>query len=114
MKLRDFKKISYLTGIFSSLTEVEKFYLNDINETIAAFIPLNLGKFFWCELETQAPQQTSALENLNYECDYNRITGQNQDSIKFNFNAGYWMYVSISSKVINIARNLFSNFYPTF
>jgi len=42
----DFKKISHLTGMFSSLTEVENFYLNDINETIAAFIPLNLGEFF--------------------------------------------------------------------
>lgn len=38
---------------------------------------------------TIAATDASALEILNHECDYNRITGQNQDSIKFNFNNGY-------------------------
>jgi hypothetical protein len=45
MKLHGLKRVSYLTDIFSPLTGSEKF--NDINETITALVPRNLGKLFY-------------------------------------------------------------------
>lgn len=62
---------------------------------------------------TIAVPNASALEILNHECDYNRITGQNQDSIKFNFNAGYWMHVFIFPEII-LRAICFFDFYSTF